>query len=97
MSRAGAPSALLYPLSPDEKLIAIHTHLILSAGRDVKRASDRVREAYAEAERAGIPEKVLRRAVQMIAPGQKRLNEKAAELVARAEAGAADAGLKAGA
>lgn len=94
------PPALRRPQTAerlDPTLIAVHTHLILCAGRDVKLASDRVREAYAEAVRLGIPEKVMRRAVQMLAPGQKRVNEQAADLVARAEAGAAEAGLKPGA
>lgn len=77
------------PTPIDETLVAIHTHLVLCAARDVKLASGRVREAYADAELAGIPERVLRRAVQMMAPGQTRLNEEAAALVARAEAGAA--------
>ena len=85
------------PAPVDPTLIAVHTHLILAAARDVKLASDGVREAYAEAARHGIPEKVMRRAVQMLAPGQKRLNEQAADLVARAESGAAEAGLEAGA
>lgn len=85
------------PEPVDQRLIAIHTHLILCAARDVKMASDKVREAYANAERAGIPEKVLRRAMQMMAPGQKRLNEPAAALVQQAEAGAAEAGLRPGA
>lgn len=85
------------PPAVDPTLIAVHTHLILVAARDVKLASERVREAFAEAARLGIPEKVMRRAVQMLAPGQKRINEEAAELVARAEAGAAEAGLRPGA
>lgn len=85
------------PAGPDLTLIAIHTHLILSAARDVKRASDRVRKAYDKAARAGIPERVLRRAVQMMEPGQRQLDEEAAALVRQAEAGAAEARTKPGA
>ncbi|WP_374597964.1 hypothetical protein [Brevundimonas sp.] len=62
-------------------LIAIQTHLIVRAKLAEAEATAAVREAIADASRAGLSPRVMARALRMLDPAEQALDLEAAEVV----------------
>lgn len=75
------------PLALPDIVVAVHTHLIIRADLDQAAASAAVREAMDDAVKAGVPRRVLARAVKIMlaAPKDRSLDDRARALIASFE------------
>lgn len=79
--RVGKDTLPLTERFEGDTLIAIHTHLIVRAKIQQAEATASVREAVADARRAGICPRVMARALRMLDPGEQALDRAAAAVV----------------